>query len=114
MLFDMMIIADNAEVLRGGPPRRQAMMMAPQMEEAGVARDELMANVRQPAAKNEMKVREDKKLKEVDQYLIDNQLEPKRKYSENRNGVDYLVYYFGHCYLADHLEILSEMADGEG
>ena len=57
---------------------------------------------------------QDKKLKEVDQYLIDNQLEPKRKYSENRNGVDYLVYYFGHCYLADHLEIMSEMADGEG
>ncbi len=30
---------------------------------------------------------QDKKLKEVDQYLIDNQLEPKRKYSENRTAL---------------------------
>ena len=57
---------------------------------------------------------QDEKLKEVDQYLINSQLEPKRKYSENRDGIDYLVYYFGHCYLADHLEILSEMAGGKG
>ena len=57
---------------------------------------------------------QDEKLKEVDQYLINNQLEPKRKYSENRDGIDYLVYYFGHCYLADHLEILSEMAGRKG
>ena len=57
---------------------------------------------------------QDEKLKEVDQYLINNQLEPKRKYSENSDGIDYLVYYFGHCYLADHLEILSEMAGGKG
>ena len=57
---------------------------------------------------------QDEKLKEVDKYLINNQLEPKRKYSENRDGIDYLVYYFGHCYLADHLEILSEMAGGKG
>ena len=57
---------------------------------------------------------QDEKLKEVDHYLLNNQLEPKRKYSENRDGIDYLVYYFGHCYLADHLEILSEMASGKG
>tara|TARA_Y100000590_G_scaffold431952_1_gene547331 strand:- start:16429 stop:16671 length:243 start_codon:yes stop_codon:yes gene_type:complete len=57
---------------------------------------------------------QDSKLREVDQYLISNQLEPKRKYSENRDGTDYLVYYFGHCYLADHLEVLSEMANEKG
>ena len=37
------------------------------------------------------------------------ELEPKRQYSETRDGKEYLVYYFGHCYLEDHMEQLSSM-----
>ena len=48
--------------------------------------------------------------KQVDDYLHAHELEPKRQYSETRDGKEYLVYYFGHCYLEDHLEQLSAMA----
>ena len=47
---------------------------------------------------------------QVDDYLHAHDLEPKRQYSETRDGKEYLVYYFGHCYLEDHLEQLSAMA----
>ena len=47
----------------------------------------------------------------VDEYLHANDLEPKRQYSETRDGKEYLVYYFGHCYLEGHLDHLSALAD---
>lgn len=47
---------------------------------------------------------------QVDDYLHAHELEPKRQYSETRDGKEYLVYYFGHCYLEDHMEQLSAMA----
>ena len=47
---------------------------------------------------------------QVDSYLRAHELEPKRQYSETRDGKEYLVYYFGHCYLEDHLEQLTAMA----
>ena len=47
---------------------------------------------------------------QVDDYLQAHELEPKRQYWETRDGKGYLVYYFGHCYLEDHLEQLSAMA----
>ena len=47
---------------------------------------------------------------EIDSYLHDHELEPKRQYWETRDGKEYLVYYFGHCYLEDHMEQLSAMA----
>ena len=46
----------------------------------------------------------------VDEYLRAHDLEPKRQYSETRDGKEYLVYYFGHCYLEDHLDQLSALA----
>ena len=46
----------------------------------------------------------------VDDYLHAHELEPKRQYSETRDGKEYLVYYFGHCYLEDHMEQLTAMA----
>ena len=46
----------------------------------------------------------------VDEYLQSNNLEPKREYNENRDGTDYRVYYFGRCYIGDHLERLSALA----
>lgn len=46
---------------------------------------------------------------QVDDYLRARELEPKRQYSETRDGKEYLVYYFGHCYLEDHMEQLSSM-----
>ena len=47
---------------------------------------------------------------QVDGYLHAHELEPKRQYWETREGTDYLVYYFGHCYLEGHLEHLAAMA----
>ena len=46
----------------------------------------------------------------VDGYLHAHELEPKRQYWETRDGKEYLIYYFGHCYLEDHLEQLAAMA----
>ncbi len=43
-------------------------------------------------------------------YLKDHNLEAKRQYQESRDGKEYLTYYFGHCYLEDHLEQLAAMA----
>ena len=50
------------------------------------------------------------KVEQVDTYLRVHELEPKRQYAETRDGKEYLVYYFGHCYLEDHLEQLTAMA----
>lgn len=47
---------------------------------------------------------------EVDAYLQAHNLEPKRQYRETRQGREYVVYYFGHCYLEDHLEQLAGLA----
>ena len=47
---------------------------------------------------------------QIDAYLKSNGLEPKRQYVENREDKEYLVYYFGHCYLGDHVDKLSSMA----
>lgn len=47
---------------------------------------------------------------QVDRYLHTNELEPKRQYWETRDGKEYLVYYFGHCYLEGHMEQLYSMA----
>lgn len=47
---------------------------------------------------------------QVDDYLHDHELEPKRQYRETRDGKNYLVYYFGHCYLDGHLDQLAALA----
>ena len=47
---------------------------------------------------------------EVFEYLRAHDLEPRRQYHEQRDGKDYLVYYFGHCYLEPHLSALRAMA----
>ena len=47
----------------------------------------------------------------VDEYLQSNNLEPKKQYTENRDGKDYRVYYFGQCYIGSHMDELSAMAD---
>ena len=47
---------------------------------------------------------------QVRTYLQAHNLEPKRQYQEARNGKEYLTYYFGRCYLEDHLEQLTSMA----
>jgi|AP82_1055514.scaffolds.fasta_scaffold475070_1 hypothetical protein len=44
----------------------------------------------------------------IQEYLRANNLEPKRSYHELRNDKDYLVYYYGHCYLEDHLGFLTD------
>ncbi|MDP7104295.1 MAG: hypothetical protein QGH54_11550 [SAR202 cluster bacterium] len=43
-------------------------------------------------------------------YLAENSLDPKREYTEARESTDYNVLYFGHCYIKDHMESLTEMA----
>ena len=48
----------------------------------------------------------------VDDYLRSNNLEPKKQYTENRDGMDYRVYYFGQCYIGSHMDELSAMAEG--
>ena len=45
----------------------------------------------------------DAKDNEVNSYLQSNKLEPKRQYSETREDKEYNVFYFGHCYIEDHL-----------
>ena len=52
----------------------------------------------------------DSKDDEVNTYLQSNSLEPKRQYSETRDDKEYNIYYFGHCYIEDHLEKLASMA----
>ncbi|HAL47759.1 MAG TPA: hypothetical protein DCP37_08395 [Dehalococcoidia bacterium] len=46
----------------------------------------------------------------VRSYLAENSLGPKREYTETRESTDYNVYYFGHCYIKDHMESLTAMA----
>lgn len=46
----------------------------------------------------------------VDEYLHAQELEPKKQYWETREDTDYLVYYFGRCYLDGHLAKLMGMA----
>jgi uncharacterized Rossmann fold enzyme len=46
----------------------------------------------------------------LDSYLENNTLSPKKEYLEERNGKDYLVYYFGHCYIEEHLENIGNIA----
>jgi hypothetical protein len=48
---------------------------------------------------------------QVDDYLRSNNLEPKRQYTENRDGKDYRVYYFGQCYIGAHMDQLTALAD---
>ena len=43
----------------------------------------------------------------VSGYLREHDLEPKRQYHEVRDGQEYLVFYFGHCYLEDHLPAIE-------
>ena len=47
---------------------------------------------------------------QVRTYLQDNDLEPKREYRETRDSTEYDVYYFGHCYVRDHLDHLVGLA----
>ncbi len=47
----------------------------------------------------------------VDDYLRSNNLEPKKQYTENRDGTDYRVYYFGRCFIGGHMDELSAMAE---
>ena len=46
----------------------------------------------------------------VDEYLSANNLSPKREYTENRDGTDYRVYYFGQCYISSHMDELEALA----
>ena len=46
----------------------------------------------------------------MDEYLSANDLSPKREYTENRDGTDYRVYYFGQCYIGSHVEQLEALA----
>ena len=48
---------------------------------------------------------------QVDSYLESQGLSPKRQYFENRGDIEYLVYYFGSCYLDGHLDKLTSMAE---
>jgi hypothetical protein len=47
---------------------------------------------------------------EVDAYLKAHDLSPKRQYTETRGDREYMVYYFGHCYIEDHLVKLGIIA----
>ena len=48
---------------------------------------------------------------QVDSYLESQGLSPKRQYFENRGDTEYLVYYFGSCYLDGHLDKLTSMTE---
>ena len=50
---------------------------------------------------------------EVRSYLTSNGLEPRRQYSEIRDDTEYEVYYFGHCYIEEHLDSLSGLVAGD-
>ena len=54
--------------------------------------------------------KESRDREEIDAYLTSYGLEPKRRYTENRDTIDYLVYYFGRCYLDEHINQLAAMA----
>ena len=43
--------------------------------------------------------------KEVLTYLKANGIEAKKEYAEERNGTEYNVMYFGHCYLEDRIGV---------
>ncbi len=45
-------------------------------------------------------------------YLEARDLTPRREYTEERDGTEYLVYYFGQCYLKPHLEAVATIAEG--
>jgi hypothetical protein len=47
---------------------------------------------------------------EVDAYLKAHDLSPKRQYTETRGDQEYMVYFFGHCYIEDHLTQLGIIA----
>ena len=48
----------------------------------------------------------------VRSYLTSNALELKRQYDETREDTEYEVYYFGHCYIEEHLNSLTRLANG--
>ena len=50
----------------------------------------------------------------VDDYLKAHDLSPRREYTEERDGKDYLVYYFGHCYLEPHLDAMAAIVGESG
>ena len=43
--------------------------------------------------------------KEVLTYLQANGIEAKKEYAEERDGTEYNVMYFGHCYLEDRIGV---------
>ena len=43
--------------------------------------------------------------KEVLTYLKANGIEAKKEYSEERDGTEYNIMYFGHCYLEDRIGV---------
>ena len=45
-------------------------------------------------------------------YLRAQDLTPRREYTEERDGIEYLVYYFGQCYLEPHLEAVAAIGEG--
>ena len=48
---------------------------------------------------------------QVDAYLESQGLSPKRQYFEYRGEREYLVYYFGGCYLDGHFDKLTSMTE---
>jgi hypothetical protein len=50
----------------------------------------------------------------VDEFLKAHKLTPRREYTEERDGKDCLVYYFGHCYLEPHLDAMAAIAGESG
>ena len=48
----------------------------------------------------------------VEEYLKAHDLTPRREYTEERDGAEYLVYYFGQGYLEPHLEAVAAIAEG--
>jgi hypothetical protein len=47
---------------------------------------------------------------EVDDYLKAHDLSAKRQYTETRGDREYVVYYFGLCYIEDHLTQMGIIA----
>ena len=48
----------------------------------------------------------------VRSYLTENDISPRREYTETRDDTEYDVYYFGSCYIEGHLDSLTEVALG--
>lgn len=48
----------------------------------------------------------------VRSYLTNNDISPRREYTETRDDTEYEVYYFGSCYIESHLDNLTEVASG--